>query len=41
MFLLYFLDTYISMADYLQIFPLNVSVNFRYLHQDAGKNWIT
>ena len=40
MFLLYFLDTYINMAKYLQKVPLDVSINWRYLHQDAGKTWI-
>ena len=41
MFLLYFLDTHVTMVKYLQIVPLDVSINWRYLHQDAGKTWIT
>ena len=41
MFLLYFLDTYINMVKYLQRVPLDVSINWHYLHQDAGKTWIT
>ena len=41
MFLLHFLDTYINMVKYLQRVPLDVSINWRYLHQNAGKTWIT
>ena len=37
MFLLYFLDTYINLVKYLQRVPLDVSINWCYLHQDAGK----
>ena len=37
MFLLYFLDIYINMAKYLQRVPLDVSINWRFVHQDAGK----
>ena len=39
--LLYFLDTYINMVKYSQKASLDVSINWRYLHQDAGKTWIT
>ena len=39
MFLLYFLDTYINLVKYLQRVPLDVSINWRYLHQDAGKTY--
>ena len=39
MFLLYFLDAYINMVENLQRVPLDVSINRRYLHQDAGKNY--
>ena len=39
MFLLYFLDTYINL-QYLQRVPLDVSINWRYLHQDAGKTYL-
>ena len=42
MFLLYFLDTYMNMLKYLQRVSLNISIiNWNYLHQDAGKSWIT
>ena len=41
MFLLHFLDTYKNMAKYLQKVPLDVFINWCYLHQDAGKTWIT
>ena len=41
MFLLCFLDTYIDIAKYLQRVPLDVSINWRHLHQDAWKTWIT
>ena len=37
MFLLYFLDTYINITKYLQIVTLDVYINWRSLHQDAGK----
>ena len=41
-FLSYFLDTYINMLKYLQRVPLDISIiNWHYLHQDAGKTWIT
>ena len=39
MFLLYFLDTYINMVKYLQRVPLDISINWHYLHQDAGKTY--
>ena len=39
MFLLYFLDTYINLVKYLQRVPLDVSISWRYLHQDAGKTY--
>ena len=39
MFLLYFLDTYIILVKYLQRVPLDVSINWHYLHQDAGKTY--
>ena len=39
MFLLHFLDTYINLVKYLQRVPLDVSINWRYLHQDAGKTY--
>ena len=41
MFLLYFLDPYKNMVKYLQRVPLDVSINWRYLHQDAGRTWVT
>ena len=34
-----FLDTYINLAKYLRRVTLDVSVNWRYLHQDAGKTY--
>ena len=37
MFLLYFLGTYINLVKYLQNVPLDVSINWCYLHQDAKK----
>ena len=40
MFLLYFLDTYINLVKYLQRVLLDVSINWRYLHQDAGKPYL-
>ena len=40
-FFWYFLDTNINMVKYLQRVSLDVSINWRYLHQDAGKTWIT
>ena len=40
MFLLYFLDTYINLFKYLQRVPLGVSINWCYLHQDAGKTYL-
>ena len=39
MFLLYFLDTYINLVKYLQRVPLDVSINWCYLYQDAGKTY--
>ena len=39
MFSLYFLDTCINMVKYLQRVPFDVSLNWRYLHQDAGKTY--
>ena len=39
MFLLYFLDTYINLVKYLQKVPLDVSINWCYLHQDAEKTY--
>ena len=41
MFLLHLLDTYINMVKYLQSAPLDVSINWRYFHHNAGKTWIT
>ena len=39
MFLLYFLDTYMNLVKCLQRVPLDVSTDWRYLHQDAGKTY--
>ena len=39
MFLLYFLDAFTNMVQNLQRVPLGVSINWRYLHQDAGKTY--
>ena len=39
MFLLYLLDTYINLVKYLQRVPLDVSINWCYLYQDAGKTY--
>ena len=39
MFLLYFLDTHIYWVKHLQRVLLDVSINWRYLHQDAGKTY--
>ena len=39
MFLLYVLDTYINLVKYLQRFPSDVSINWHYLHQDAGNTY--
>ena len=39
MFLLYFLDTYINLVKHLQNVPLDVFINWCYLHQDAGKTY--
>ena len=39
MFLLHFLDTYVNLVKYLQRIPLDVSINWRYLHQNAGKTY--
>ena len=41
MFLLHFLDVYINMVKYLQKVSLDLSINWRYLHQDLGKTRIT
>ena len=38
-FLLYFLDTYINLAKYLQRVALEVSINCHYLHQDTQKTY--
>ena len=40
MFLLYFLDTSINMVKHLQRVPLDILINWQYLHQDAEKTWI-
>ena len=34
-----FLDTYINVIKYLERFPLDVSINWHHLHQDAGKTY--
>ena len=34
-----FLDAYINMVKNLQRVPLNISINYRYLRQDAGKTY--
>ena len=39
MFLLYFLDIYMNLVKYLLRVPLDVSINQRHLHQDAGKTY--
>ena len=43
MFLLYVIvfivDTYINLVKYLQRVPLDVFINWRYLHGDAGKTY--
>ena len=39
MFLLYFLDTYVNLVKCLQRVPLDVSTDWRYLHQDVGKTY--
>ena len=39
MFLLYFLGTYINLVKYLQRVPLDVFINWRYLHRYAGKTY--
>ena len=39
MFLLNFSDSYIFLVKYLQRVPLDVFINWRYLHEDAGKTW--
>ena len=36
---LVFLHTYINMTKYLQRVPLDVSLNWRYVHQVAGKTY--
>ena len=40
MFLLYFLDIYINLVKYLERVPLDVSINWCYLHKDAGKTYL-
>ena len=40
MLLLYFLGTYRNMVKYLQSVSLDITINWSYLHQDAGKTWI-
>ena len=40
MFLLHFLDTYINMVKYLEKVPLDISINWHYLHQDAGNTYL-
>ena len=37
MFSLYFLDICINMVKHLQKVPLDISINWCYMHQDAGK----
>ena len=39
MFLLYFLDTYMNLVKCFQRVPLDVSTDWRYLHQDVGKTY--
>ena len=39
MFLMYFLDNYINLVKYLQRVALDVFLNWRYLHQDAGQTY--
>ena len=39
MFLLHFSDTYINLVKYLQRVPLDVSINWCYLHQDGQKTY--
>ena len=39
MFSLNFLDIYINLVKYFQRVSLDVSINWRYLHQDAGKTY--
>ena len=39
MFLLYSLDTYTNLVKYYQNVPLDVSINWCYLHQDAEKTY--
>ena len=39
MILLYFLDTYVNLVKYLQIVSFDVSINWRYLDQDAAKTY--
>ena len=34
-----FLDAYINLVNYLQRDPSDVCINWRYLHQDAGKTY--
>ena len=34
-----FFRSFINMVKYLQIVPLDVSINWCYLHQDAGKTY--
>ena len=39
MLLLYFLDTFVNMVRYLQRVPLDVSIKWCFLHQDAKKTY--
>ena len=39
MFLLHFLDTYKNLVKHLQRVSLDVSINWCYLRQDAGKTY--
>ena len=39
MFSLYFLDPFINMVKYLQIVPLDESINWCYRYQDAGNTY--
>ena len=36
---MYFLDNYINLVKYLQRVALDVFLNWRYLHQDAGQTY--
>ena len=39
MFSLHVLDTYVNLVKYSQRVALDVSINWRYLHQDAGQTY--